>query len=151
MVFLEWFIVNFIKVFVYCMDNECYFLLLIIILELSLFINLLFFLISNNFNFLDNILIESIWEFVFGFFVRVNNRSLFSVLVLNCIERDLVFLKGIWWKVVKEELEWKLMGREDFVLIFFVYVYDIWYIDCVFFSFCVLLMILYWLNIIFFK
>lgn len=42
------------------MDNECYFLLLIIILELSLFINLLFFLISKNFNFLDNILIESI-------------------------------------------------------------------------------------------
>lgn len=77
------------------MDNECYFLLLIIILELSLFINLLFFLISNNFNFLDNILIESIKGFVFGFFVRVNNRSLFSVLVLNCIERDLVFLKGI--------------------------------------------------------
>lgn len=42
------------------MDNECYFLLLIIILELSVYINLLFFLISNNFNFLDNILIESI-------------------------------------------------------------------------------------------
>lgn len=59
-VFLEWFIVNLIKVFVYCKENECYFLLLIIILELSLFINLLFFLISNNFNFLDNILIESI-------------------------------------------------------------------------------------------
>lgn len=42
------------------MDNECYFLLLIIILELSVYISLLFFLISNNFNFLDNILIESI-------------------------------------------------------------------------------------------
>lgn len=42
------------------MDNECYFLLLIIILELSVYISLLFFLISNNFNFLDNILIESV-------------------------------------------------------------------------------------------
>lgn len=42
------------------MDNECYFLLLIIILELSVYIRLLFRLISNNFNFLDNILIESI-------------------------------------------------------------------------------------------